>query len=273
MLVHAQTDGLVLVVIHLVQVPQHDVSNQKQTAAAAFHFIQMNCELTLIALCLMEVQRRFQLEHNIVHLEAHRRQICSHFLTFFHHEAEVIIVDAVHFWNSVLPFLFQKGKDVGRHPDVVSSCVDNSWYFLLFEFFSCRPGGWHILLVSVIGSLALESPLLDRLSPFRSVSKCLHFLESFDASHNLVFINASENSVRRDILIWASSAEADDGLVYQSFLFKVPHKIEISFFFVRVNCQTKNSVDFVDAVGLIKGHKIHLRASIVFSFNTDCILI
>jgi hypothetical protein len=40
-----------------------------------------------------------------------------------------------------------------------------------------------------------------------------------------------------------------------------------------VNCQTKNSVDFVDAVGLIKSHKIHLRASIVFSFNTDCILI
>lgn len=128
-LVYAEADGLVFKVINLVEMSEHDVSDQEETTAAALKLVLVNGKLTLVAFSLMEVEAWLKLKHNLANLENYWLQVLCEVLTWLHHETEVVIINAVNFWNSFLPLCLQELERILWDANVVASSVNNGWHF------------------------------------------------------------------------------------------------------------------------------------------------
>ena len=69
MLVNTQADGLLLEVIHLIQVTKYDISNEEEATGRALKLVLMKSELALVTLCLMKVLFWWELDGLTTYLE------------------------------------------------------------------------------------------------------------------------------------------------------------------------------------------------------------
>ena len=104
-LVDSQTDRFIFEIIDLIQVSEHDISNQEQSTAASLKLVLVDGKLTLVALSLVEVQVWSKLEHHVVDLESDWLQLRGDGLAGLFDEAEVVIVNAVHVSDCFVPLV------------------------------------------------------------------------------------------------------------------------------------------------------------------------
>lgn len=127
--------------------------------------------------------------------------------------------------------------------------------------------------LSVEQSLPLECPLLDRLSPVRSVRHRLHLLEPSDSPNDLSLVDSAENGIGCIIHIRSSNTEADDSSVDHALVLELPDVVEVTASLVGVNSEAEDSVSVVESLGLVESYELELGAGGVVSIDANLVLI
>ena len=153
--VYSQTDGFVFVVVNLVQVTKHYVSDQEQLSTGSFQLVFVDSELAFVVFCLVNVLTWWQLEHGLTDLEGYWLQVLGDISTVLVDKAEVVIVDAVDVWDGLGPLRLQKFEHSVWNSDVHASSVNDGWHLLgFFVIFDSS-------VLTVVDVLSFESPLFD----------------------------------------------------------------------------------------------------------------
>jgi len=220
----------------------------------------VNGELAFVVLGLMKVKTWLELEHDFTNLEGNWLQLRGKVLTVLHNEAEVIIVNAVNSWFSVIPLLLQELEDVLGNTDVVASSVHDGGH--VSSVLGCER--WSLTVEEV---LSFESPLLNRLGPVWPVGEGLDLLKSLDSSNDLFLVDSSEGCVGFVVHVWSGYTETYDCLIDNTLVLKIPNVVEVSLFDVWMNGKTKNAINIIETFSLVESQEIELGAGCFVSVN------
>jgi len=220
----------------------------------------VNGELAFVVLGLMKVKTWLELEHDFTNLESNWLQLRGKVLTVLHYEAEVIIVNAVNSWFSVIPLLLQELEDVLGNTNVVASSVHDCGH--VSSVLGCER--WSLTVEEV---LSFECPLLNRLGPVWPVGEGLDLLQSLDSSNDLFLVDSSEGCVGFVVHVWSGYTETYDCLIDNTLVLKIPNVVEVSLFDVWMNGKTKNAINIIETFSLVEGQEIELGAGCFVSVN------
>ena len=203
----------------------------------------------------MKVELGIHFENKVTYLNSDRLKLFGYLGARLHDLAEVVIINAIETPMSDIffPLISQKVECFFGNTEVRATCINNSRVLLLVpcsEFFT---------VIKHISSF--KSPLFDRVHPVRSIRHSLNFLKTIYSSNNLIRVQTTKNSIRALRRFRSCNAKAHNSLIDELLVFKSPHIVEISSFFLWVNSKSQNAIDIIQSLGLVKSKEIKVSTS------------
>ena len=122
--VHTQTHGVLVEVVHRVEVLQESVTDQEEVLVLAGQSALVDHEVAFLMARLIEVLFRIDLENVVTHLETNWLHLWCNIFTALLNVAEGLVRCAVQVWQSLGPFLSNLLEDIWRNRELGGSSID-----------------------------------------------------------------------------------------------------------------------------------------------------